>query len=1277
MGTIDGSLTSGSAALCAEFRVGTARLPYLADHGFQDLVVLPGAFYVHAALQAQPGDTSCAMANVRFHSPVVLSARDAVIAVRRGETSHGRVEYRFFEAGSAADDAANAPVASLEIAPSAGTRLARTELDPERFREGAQFAMESAHFYARLRDNGNQYGPHFQNVLALWRAGDECLGQLSVTPAPGDSRRAWHASLLDAMTQLLGAFVLEKNRTFVLQSVDRIELRHGELPQRLWGHATLTRRTEDGLHGDVVAFDSAGEVRLRLSGIALSLLDLVDAAEQRPAASLALAANFTAEPLQDSLDFWAEHFGLRISTEFAPYNQVFQQLLDPGSVLRRNKDGFNVILLSLEEWARSQARSLAPLAEERADQCFGARARYTLPNGLQIVHLNRYETDYVYKEIFEDQCYLRHGIRLEDDATVIDVGANIGLFSLFVATRCKNARIFACEPAPVVYDLLSANCRAYGTLAHPLNVGVSDRRKTARFTFYEKSSVFSGFHSDEAEDRAAIEAIVRNMLRESGSDDSVDEFVKELTADRLNRQVCECALVSVSDIIREHGLAQVDLLKIDAEKSEWDIVNGIAEDDWPKIRQIVLEIHDPSGKAIKRIEALLVAKGFRCILDQEKLLQRAGLYNLYATRDAAVAQQGNPAAKALAANVTDFAEALRSFMSLSPAPLLLGFCLPSPAAREDAALRAALADAEAALSVAAGSIANVQIIGSDALARRYPVQDYYDAHGHRAGHVPYTAKGYAAIGTSIARALFGLKRSPSKVIALDCDNTLWKGVCGEDGPLGIELPPPYRTLQEFMARQAESGMLLCLCTKNNEADVDEVFARRSDMPLRREHFVARRVNWSSKADNLRSLAKELNLGLDSFIFIDDNPVECAEVRSKCPSVLALELPKADDDFAAFLQHVWAFDKASVTEEDRRRTRMYRENAQRREYRQASLSLGDFVKGLELRVEVAKASEAQSERISQLTLRTNQFNLTTVRRSKAEIAQLLRRDDFCCLSVRVSDRFGDYGLVGVLIYEILPDRYRVDTLLLSCRVLGRGVEHFVASQLGARAQADAKRYVEVVCVPTPKNAPALDFMNAIGDGYRKVTPHRWIFPADRLAAVVYRPDEGPSLDEDREDGAAEQARPAGNNGLFSDAGLSQRLQRVAEQLGSMERLVAAMEQRQLEGQSAGEGAGVVDGNPVEAALLGIWRKILARPRIGLDENFFDAGGTSLKAVQIASAVRRELGHSVAVVHLFECPTVRLLAAKLSGTPSAPAAPSASVAVTRGQQRRYNTLRRKDR
>ena len=512
---------------CAEFRIGLRSLSYLADHGFQDMVVLPGSFYIEMALCVEhevskrlPG----IVRNVTFHNPIILSAEDTVIKVEVSDRGDGRVEYAFYEAG-VEDDRARPTTrqyaAKLEIDrnPSTSQRDGNDAFSIEAFQAQSHAAINSEQFYKKLRENGNQYGPRFQNVSLIWRAGDQSLGRLAVARNHGEIEpHHLHPSLLDSVTQLLAPFIMEKGKTFILRSIEKVEITDVDFRDTLWGHAMLMPGDDagaKGILGNVRVFDQLGKPYLELSGVAFTLLDRVDVADEKPAANLVIASNFTAEPLEDALNFWGDHFGVQIRIEFAPYNQIFQELLDTGSAFRRNSDGANVILLGLEEWATGERRAPMDLSKERADRCFAARARCVLPNGLEIVHLNQYETDYVYKEIFEDQCYLRHGIRLQDGATVVDIGANIGLFSLFVMSRCKNPTIYACEPAPVVYDLLKANCDAYGSNVRALNVGVADKRKTATFTFYEKSSVFSGFYSDEAEDREAIQAVVRNMLSES------------------------------------------------------------------------------------------------------------------------------------------------------------------------------------------------------------------------------------------------------------------------------------------------------------------------------------------------------------------------------------------------------------------------------------------------------------------------------------------------------------------------------------------------------------------------------------------------------------------------------------------------------------------------------------------------------------------------------------------------------------------------------------------
>ncbi len=1276
---------SGEQPATAEFEVGVRSMPYLADHGFQDMVVLPGSFYIDTALRMERNlfeRVPHVVQNVTFDTAIVLSAEDSVIKIDVQDLGGGRVAYTFHEGGIGGEPPRRC-AARLEIDRNvpASSRAGADAFSIAAFQAQSPAVISGDRFYQKLQDNLNQYGPGFQGVSSIWRTDDQVLAQLSTGHWNGKhGAHCVHPALLDAVTQTLAPFVMEEGKTFILRSIDRIEIVDVEFPDTLWCHAMRLphdKPDESGASGNIRVFDQRGKPYLELSGVAFTLLAPREIKDQQKTPKLVIAANFTAEPMDDCLQFWVNHFGAPLQIEYAPYNQVFQQLLDPGSAFRTNGDGINVILLSLEEWTAAHRPAAISLDREKISRSLGTHAKRVLPNGLEIAHLNQYETDYLYREIFEDQCYLRHGIQLQDGATVVDIGANIGLFSLFVLSRCANPTIYAVEPAPVLYDILKANCDAYGANAHALNLGVSDCAKTGLLTFYENSSVFSGFHSDETEDREAIHAIVRNVLnREPVAGGSLEEYIEELTADRLRRRTCECRLASLSDIIREHGIDKIDLLKIDAEKSESDIIAGIDADDWRKIDQIVIEIHDRTRETVRRIETLLSEKGYRCAVEQETLLENAGLFNLYATRREATdgAARTHPAretALRLNRNIEDFCGALQSFRNQTATPLVVCLCPMSPAAQADAERAAALSHAEESLALQAGRTANVHVVPSATPLQRYPVSDYYDLHGHHAGHMPYTSEGYAAIGTELVRTLFNLRGNPYKVIVLDCDNTLWRGVCGEDGCLGVEVTPSHRILQEFMIAQMAAGMLLCLCSRNNEKDVLEVFDRRTDMLLKREHLVSWRINWSSKSENLKSLARELNLGLDSFIFIDDSPLECAEVKAHCPGVLTLQSPADPGLLPAFLSHIWAFDHAGSTAEDRNRTRMYRQTSEREHYREQSFSLKDFIDGLQLRVEIGEAMEAQFGRISQLTCRTNQFNFTTTQRSENEIRNLLKEDQVRCLAVRVSDRFGDYGLVGVVMYRIQAERYLVDTLLLSCRVLNRGVEHAVLAHLGARALREGKRWVQLTYLPTEKNLPAGEFITSIGARYRSENKSCWLFPAEYLAALRYDAEQMASAQAVAPVQAEERmSRP---DSPLGSADRPARLQRIGEELHDIGRLATAIQEHRLRKQPLAADVAEAPRSDLETALARIWGTVLGRARIGVNENFFEVGGTSLRAVQVVAMIKKELNRTLSIVNLFEYPTLALLAARLSAVPAPGEAATASPsAALRGLQRRNKTM-----
>jgi FkbH-like protein len=274
------------------------------------------------------------------------------------------------------------------------------------------------------------------------------------------------------------------------------------------------------------------------------------------------------------------------------------------------------------------------------------------------------------------------------------------------------------------------------------------------------------------------------------------------------------------------------------------------------------------------------------------------------------------------------------------------------------------------------------------------------------------------------------------------------------------------------------------------------------MALRREHIVSWRVNWTAKSENLRSLAAELALGLDSFIMLDDNPIECAEIEANCPEVLTLQLPPEEAKIPIFLRRIWAFDHWKVTSEDKNRTTYYRANALRETARTASLTIDEFLRSLALEIDVAPLRAEHVERVAQLTQRTNQFNVSGVRHTTSEVERLRDRDDGGCCAVSLRDRFGDYGLVGVIIYTKRSDTLVVDSFMLSCRALGRKVEHRMLSELGRIAKRLRAIHVDIPFRASPRNKPARDFLESFGKRFQHLSDDGTVFrfPSEFAAAV---------------------------------------------------------------------------------------------------------------------------------------------------------------------------------
>ena len=387
---------------------------------------------------------------------------------------------------------------------------------------------------------------------------------------------------------------------------------------------------------------------------------------------------------------------------------------------------------------------------------------------------------------------------------------------------------------------------------------------------------------------------------------------------------------------------------------------------------------------------------------------------------------------------------------------------------------------EADLRERLDNLAGLDILDARAWHQRYDVRgdEIDDSLRDEIAHIPFRDGYFHTLSTLVMRHVHHKLSRPRKVVVVDCDNTLWRGVVGEVGPEGVEFDEQHHHLHAVLTDLNQKGVLICLCSKNEEADVWSVFETREELGLDRDHIVASVINWQPKSENIRQLASRLNLGLDSFIFLDDNPIECAEVRTNCPEVLTLQWPTESRQARQLLDHTWEFDVAEATKEDRLRTQSYREEFHRQELKETRLSFRDFIDSLALNVDIAPLTEDDLPRASQLTLRTNQFNFTTRRRQESDLHQLVADPRYVCRTVRVRDRFGDYGLVGLLIAECNEVFWEVDTFLLSCRVLGRGVEHRMAAELGRRASAAGASAVRFCVEPTERNAPARQFLESI-------------------------------------------------------------------------------------------------------------------------------------------------------------------------------------------------------
>lgn len=373
------------------------------------------------------------------------------------------------------------------------------------------------------------------------------------------------------------------------------------------------------------------------------------------------------------------------------------------------------------------------------------------------------------------------------------------------------------------------------------------------------------------------------------------------------------------------------------------------------------------------------------------------------------------------------------------------------------------------------ALGGAYVLDFDRLSATVGYDRAFDARGWHLGHAPLAAPMLLATATEhahIARAAFA---APKKCLVLDLDNTLWGGVVGEDGVGGIHVGSGYPgnvflEFQRAVLQLRQRGVLLAINTKNNADDVREAFRERPEMPLREDHFAAVRINWLDKPRNMRSIADELNIGLDALVFFDDNPAERELMRRALPEVLTLDVPSDPLGYVPLLRTTRPFDRLTLSDEDRRRGELQRQATARSE-ELAATSLDAFLRGLELTVEIRPVDPSDAPRVVDLIGKTNQFNVTTRRHMRPELDAMTRDPSIGAFSLRARDRFGDHGLVGVMIARVEGPVATIDTLLLSCRVIGRGIETAMLAHLAGWAAEAGARELHGEFIPTAKNAPA--------------------------------------------------------------------------------------------------------------------------------------------------------------------------------------------------------------
>jgi FkbH-like protein len=370
---------------------------------------------------------------------------------------------------------------------------------------------------------------------------------------------------------------------------------------------------------------------------------------------------------------------------------------------------------------------------------------------------------------------------------------------------------------------------------------------------------------------------------------------------------------------------------------------------------------------------------------------------------------------------------------------------------------------------------NVNIVNIDSVISRLSVDVATDLRYYYSSKTLYSVEFYKAYFDYIKPIFLAVTGKTKKALIFDCDNTLWKGTLGEDGFDGIKI---FQEIQYLALQLSKKGVIIGLCSKNNPEDVDHVLESHPDMVLRNSDIVIKKVNWDNKISNLQSIAKDLNIGIDSLVFIDDSSFEVELVKKELPDVKVFQASPKEYEYGLMMRRVSnLFYNPFKTKEDDIKTQMYKDQVKRSDEREGVANIEDYLASLGIFITVHVDNLSQVSRVSQLTQKTNQFNLTTKRYSESEIKNFILNSDKTVISIEVEDKYGSSGLTGVVI--LCKKTSKIDTLLLSCRVLGRNVEFKLIDAIINIAKKHEITLLNSEYLKTPKNQQVRKFYNRCG------------------------------------------------------------------------------------------------------------------------------------------------------------------------------------------------------